>query len=97
MLGSCTTNTTTTLNPSDYQYMQKVLTTPLCTTEEAFKIALGDWCQTITTTELLPCDTLVAGTLPAELWKLEPMTCVNCGGRIDKSDLTCCFCGTHYR
>lgn len=29
--------------------------------------------------------------------KLLPAMCVNCGGRIDRDTLTCCYCGTFYR
>lgn len=29
--------------------------------------------------------------------KLTPASCVNCGGRIDKDTMTCCYCGTFYR
>ena len=55
--------------------------------------------MTITTTALLPNDTCVYAERAdyGEPHKLEPMTCINCGGRIDIEDLTCCFCGTHYR
>ena len=28
--------------------------------------------------------------------KLTPASCVNCGGRIDKDTMTCCYCGTYY-
>lgn len=30
-------------------------------------------------------------------YKPIPVTCVNCGGRIDKDTMTCCYCGTFYR
>lgn len=28
--------------------------------------------------------------------KLTPASCANCGGRIDKDTMTCCYCGTYY-
>lgn len=29
--------------------------------------------------------------------KLQPMTCINCGGSIERKSMTCEFCGTPYR
>ena len=61
---------------------------------------LGDWTYTttVTTTNTLPCcDTIVAGRLPDIEHKLKPMICENCGGRIDKDTMTCCYCGTFYQ
>lgn len=61
---------------------------------------LGDWRSSVTvntSTDILPCDTIVTGRLPDIEHKLHPATCENCGGRIDKDTMTCCYCGTFYR
>ena len=62
-------------------------------------------CSAIDTRSFIDTYTTITSTQPMlavdgvyeRAHKLEPMTCHNCGGRIDITDLTCCFCGTHYR
>lgn len=56
---------------------------------------LGDW-SINTSTDILRCDTLVTGRLPDIEHKLIPANCHNCGGRVDKDTMTCCYCGTYY-
>lgn len=76
-----------------------VMRQPTDVEREKLLSLLGDWRSTVTvtSTDILPCDTLVAGTVPEIEHKLKPATCVNCGGRIDKDTLTCCYCGTFYQ
>ena len=73
------------------------LNTPIASKEKILDM-LGDWRSTITvtSTDILSCDTIVAGKLPDIEHKLQPAVCVNCGGRIDKDTMTCCYCGTYY-
>lgn len=61
------------------------LDTPIATKEKILDM-LGDWIPVLTT------DT---GYYPEH--KLLPFSCHNCGGRIDKDTMTCCYCGTYYR
>lgn len=59
--------------------------TPLASKEKILDM-LGDWRPVLTTD---------AGYYPEH--KLRPATCENCGGRIDKDTMTCCYCGIFYR
>lgn len=78
---------------------QLVIDIPIASKEKILDM-LGDWRSSTltinTSTDILPCDTLVAGRLPDIEYKLHPATCENCGGRIDKDTMTCCYCGTYY-
>jgi len=81
----------------DVTSLVSALDTPIATKEKIVDI-LGDWTYTtVKSNDILSCDMIVAGTLPAIEHKLRPMTCENCGGRIDKDTMTCCYCGTYYR
>lgn len=80
----------------DVTSMVAALNTPIATKEKILDI-LGDW--TVTSTNILPCDTYAYSCMNTREveHKLKPVTCVNCGGRIDKDTMTCCYCGTYYR
>lgn len=54
-------------------------------TEEKILDMLGDW---------KPALTPDAEYYPEH--KLTPANCHNCGGRVDKDTMTCCYCGTYY-
>lgn len=79
--------------------------TPIATKEKILD-ALGDWKPVLTTDDEYCPDWSVitrAKTLTEvveehlAMHKLTPASCVNCGGRIDKDTMTCCYCGTYYR
>lgn len=55
-------------------------------TKEKMLDMLGDW-RPVATTDV--------AYYPEH--KLLPFSCHNCGGRIDKDTMTCCYCGTFYR
>ena len=97
MLSGYTEGTiTSTHNSDEFQCMRTTISTPLIDFERLEELING-W-HAVTTTELLTPDITVYDSYSRpESHKLEPMTCINCGGRIDRDDLTCCFCGTHYR
>ena len=54
-------------------------------TKEKILDMLGDWRPIVTTDSAYYSE-----------HKLLPFSCHNCGGRIDKDTLLCCYCGTYY-
>ena len=70
------------------------LNAPIATKEKILDM-LGDWKPVVTAdAEYYPDVTTDAKYYPEH--KLLPFSCHNCGGRIDKDTMTCCYCGTYY-
>lgn len=68
----------------DLTSMVVTLNTPIATKEKILDM-LSDWKPVVTTD---------VGYCPDH--KLTPTNCHNCGGRVDKDTMTCCYCGTYY-
>ena len=71
-------------NLIDLKDLQLAIDTPIASKEKMLEM-LGDWRPVLTTD---------AEYYPKH--KLIPVNCHNCGGRVDKDTMTCCYCGTYY-
>jgi hypothetical protein len=72
-------------NLIDLKDLQLAIDTPIASKEKILEM-LGDWRPVLTTDDMYYSE-----------HKLTPATCENCGGRVDKDTMTCCYCGTFYR